>query len=379
MSIALDNFVNVSITRRNFTALDALVYNTVVYCGATAITKSGYVTSGGVQNSDGSKEKPYKLDDFKSAGDTTFYNWAKIFFANGGNYVHVVKSLSTLTLNLVDGTTSVILQYTDIKHDSATDLPMNEILIVDDAVDSSVSESFTTAVGALSSLTGQHQKICVTKVTATTEIVGKPEGYVTVYNNSTAYLAAYYTKFRITAANAVRDYAFTPVIEAPDITITDGTNNDLVTALKNHHNVISYLAGSYRALGGDDILGNDITNLFMRIVLQQTLSVSLINLLTTKIRLDTNGITSVKSVIATELKQYITNGYISTDKIWQEEDLYIDGDLIATKGLPLPGGYAIHVSPITQTDIANHQIPQIYILYGDQVGIRKIVLTGEVF
>lgn len=375
MSIALDNFVNVSITRRDFTSLEAPLYDTVVYCGATAITKSGYVTSTGVQAANGSKEKPFGLEDFKAAGDATFYNWAQIFFANGGNYVHVVKSLTTLSLNLTDGTMTTILQYTDALHGTATDLPVTEILITDDAA----STSFTTVVTNLSVLKGQYQKICVTKVTDSSAITDKPEGYVTVYKNSTAYLAAYYTKFRITNADSVRDYAFTPVTAASGITITDDTNNNLVTALKNHHNVISYLAGNYRALGGDDILGNDITNLFMRIVLQQTLSASLINLLTTKIRLDTSGITSVKSVIAAELNRYIANGYISIDKVWREEDLYIDGDLIATKNMPLPGGYAIHVSPITQTDIANHQIPQIYILYGDQVGVRKIVLTGEVF
>lgn len=379
MSIALDNFVNVSITRRDFTALETPIYDTVVYCAPATVTASGYVTSAGSSQSDGTKAKPYSVAAFTgssaTAADTTFAKWANVFFTNGGNYIHVVTGLSLGELKLVDGSTVYILRYTDKNHQTVADLPVTEIMIVDGGN----QDAFNGSLANATKLVGQHEKIFVQKTTTSGAAATQVEGYVTVYNNSTAYLASYYTKLRLTIADSIRDYAFTTVINSDSDPIADTDNNTLTTALSNHHNVISYLAGSYRALGGDDVLGNDITNLFMRIVLQQTLSVSLINLLTTKIRLDTRGITSVKSVIVAELNRYIANGYISIDKVWQEEDLYIDGDLIATKGMPLPGGYAIHVSPITQTNIANHQIPQIYVLYGDQVGVRKIVLTGEVF
>lgn len=380
MSIALDNFVNVSITRRDFTALETPVYDTVVYCAASGISKSGYVTSGGSAKANGTKKYPFDLSVFTKTGsdqpDAKFVSWATKFFANGGNYIHIVTSLSLLTLNLAGGGSINTLQYIDLNHSAAkTELPITEIVIVDGGN----SAAFNGSLANAAQLTGRYQKIFVQEVTENGKPQTQYEGYATVYSNSTAYLAAYYTKLRLTTADNIRDYAFTAITVPTGSSINDLDNDTLVTALNNHHNVISYLAGSYRALGGDDILGNDITNLFMRIVLQQTLSVALINLLTTKIRLDTRGIISVKSTIAAELNRYIANGYISIDKAWQEEDLYIDGDLIATKGMPLPGGYAIHVSPITQTDIANHQIPQIYVLYGDQVGVRKIVLTGEVF
>lgn len=371
MSIALDNFVNVSITRRAFTSLDNLVYDTVVYCAPTTITTTGYVTNTGSSGANGTKAKPYSLTDLNvaapKAGDKDLYEWAQRFFANGGKYIHVVKSLIATTLNLVDGTSIVTL-----------DVPVNEIFLIDEA-NVSAAAGYSDAFTKFAQLKGQHQKIWVTKATTTDKLDGKPEGYVAVYNNSTAYLAAYYTKFRIAEANNVKDYSFTPVTVVKDLPITDAENNTLVTAMGNHYNVISYLAGSYRALNGDDINGNDLTNLFMRVVLQQTLATALINLLTTKIKLNSTGIASVKSVLTYELNRFVTNGYISTDKIWPEDDLYLDGELIVAKGFSIPGGYTIHVSPITQSNIENRQIPPIYILYGDQVGVRKIVLTGEVF
>lgn len=359
MSIAIDNFINVSLTKKDAT-ISSLVYDTVVYVSANAAV-TGYVSATAI-NGDGTKKSPYTVKQI--TGDETFTAWSTIFFKNGGKYIHYVKSLEKASIILVDGTTVNIITYTD-EGGTSFELPLEEILIANN----------TTMIDGL---VGVRQKIWLKSVPKSdVSSVTSAEGLVLMFEESTAYIAAYYTKLRISATDSIKDLAFTAVTASTDI--QDMSNNDLTAALKKHINVISYLAGTYRILGGDDSLGNDVTNLFTRIVLQQTLYIALANLITTKLRLNNSGINKIKAVIAATLNTYIANGYIMLDKVWTDDDLYMDGELVAAKNTPLPGGYAIHVAPITQDDITNHRIPDIYILYGDQVGIRKIVISGEVF
>lgn len=359
MSIAIDNFINVSLTKKD-APISSLVYDTVVYVSTTA-TVTGYVSATTIDG-DGTKKSPYTVAHI--TGDDDFAAWAAIFFGNGGKYIHYVKSLAKGSITLVDDTAVTILNYTDASN-AVFELPLEEIIIVNN----------TTVI---SGLVGVRQKIWLKSIDDNSASSETPtEGLVLMFKESTAYIAAYYTKLRISATDSIKDLAFTAVNASTDI--TDVSNDDLTTALKHHINVISYLAGTYRILGGDDSLGNDVTNLFTRIVLQQTIYTALANLITTKLRLNTAGINKVKAVISATLNTYIANGYIMLDKVWPDDDLYMDGELVAVKDTPLPGGYAIHVAPITQDDITNHRIPDIYILYGDQVGVRKIVISGEVF
>lgn len=358
MSIAIDNFINVSLTKKD-APISSFVYDTVVYVGATA-TVTGYVSATTV-NGTGTKASPYAVTQI--TGDEAFTAWANIFFKNGGKYIHYVKGLERSSIELTDGTSVFIINYKD-KDNASFELPLEEIVIANNAT-------------MLDGLVGVRQKIWLVKATSTDAVEKPAEGLVSIYNASTAYIAAYYTKLRISAADSAKDLAFT--IVNSDTSISDASNNTLTSALKNHHNVISYLAGAYRILGGDDSIGNDVTNLFMRIVLQQAIYTALANLIATKLRLNNAGINKVKAVISATLNTYIANGYIMLDKVWPDDDLIMDDELVAAKDAPLPGGYAIHVAPITQDDITNHRIPDIYILYGDQVGVRKIVISGEVF
>lgn len=369
MSVKLDNFVDVKIVKRA-AAPSPAVFDTAVFVSSeeSGAPYNCYVTitggTGGPTNR-GTKANPYSLTD-TFAGTSTFGSdsFIKCFFDNGGKYLHVISGLaynSTDKLWYINTTT--------------TELPQNEIVIFSDS-------TLTPTI-----VEGPDQKIFLCSITATTIPAGT-SGSGIVYNYrpanveyngfGIAAIAAYYTKINISNSSTIKDYAFTAQKELHAGAIVTN-NTDAATCIANHINCTVYLAGANRNIGGDDSTGEDITNLFMRIALQQTLTNRLLNVLVTKLPLNQIGINMIQAAVCAELNIYVNNGYIDTSKIWVEDDLYIDGELVAAQGNSLPGGYAIHIAPITAANYTNHQAPEIYILYGDIVGIRKIVITGEAF
>ena len=365
MSLALENFVDVKI-KRKATGQNNLVYDTVIYVDPQADTEGhapiGYYSANG-SNGNGSKEKPWGPDKLQN---DNFKKWANIFFANNGKYINHVQDFKYDSINKC--------YYWTVSGDRH-EIPLNEIVVVGVPAGSDLD--------TLPIITeGINQKIFLVMDT----IEQKLEGVVEVYSSAsntlvTAPMAAYYTQIDITNPSTIKDYCFTVVKDdtAGDLNLETEDSFNSNTGLVANINYIAYLAGAYRNIGGDDTAGIDITNTFMKIVLQQVLTNTLMNLLVSKIKLDSSGIIAVKNATAKVMTQFVNNGYISTEKAWPDEDLYIDNELVAEKDTPLIDGYKIHVSPITQDDIKNHQIPTVYIVYGDQVGVRKITISGEVF
>lgn len=360
MSLALENFVDVKIKRKS-TGQNNLTYDTVIYVSPGSDAPVGYYIGGTAKtDADGTKDNPFDVSKLKNNPK----KWANVFFANGGKYIHFVSDIeydqSSKRYNYVNSSTTEHLP-----------VPTTEIII---AGTNGPSELISEGI---------NQKIFLCGTSA--DISG--EGIVTVTSSLggndlvTAPMAAYYTQIDINNPNTIKDYCFTVVKDDADNDLglkaeDEGNSN---TAIVENDNYIAYLAGAYRNIGGDDTVGIDITNTFMKIVLQQVLTNTLMNLLVSKIKLDSSGIIAVKNATSKVMTQFVNNGYISTEKAWPDEDLYIDNELVAEKDTPLIDGYKIHVSPITQDDIKNHQIPTVYIVYGDQVGVRKITISGEVF
>ena len=378
MSVRIENFVDVKITRRAIQE-SAGVYDTAVYVTSSA-TNAFYFIGGKNGTGDGTKNDPKTID--KVTGDDNLKYFGIEFFANGGKKLHVVSELS------FDSTNDHCWNFKDAKNTTLTHLPVEEILIFD------TNEKQTNATVNANTVSGIEKKIFV-NTTNTTSLSSYLSYTIAVYKNvsvstdvSAAPFLAYYTKIVKNSSVDASDLAFTKtsfidVVEGSDtkkVVITEPTDANAKAMITNNINFIATIAGVPMIIGGSDETGeNDITNLFMQIVLQQTLTSALMKLLSSKIKLDTAGITSVKNAVGVELDKYVNYGYISTDKLWTEDDLYLDGELIAAKGSPLARGYVVHVSPISQENIKNHQIPTIYVLYGDSVGVRKIVVQGEVF
>lgn len=201
---------------------------------------------------------------------------------------------------------------------------------------------------------------------------------------------AYYTQFNIYTADAAQDYAYT-VEKFKNVAASSGVtpktyvidDNEIVAAIiKYNMNCDIELAGQVRNIGGNDTNGNDLTNEFMLIVLHQTLTEQLVNLLTTKIKYNDKGMSAVINTISAELNRYVTNGFLTTNKVWTDGDLYYKNYKIISNNTLLNSGYKIVVLPYTTLspeDIQAHKFPEIYILIADSYSIRKIVITGEVF
>ena len=380
MSIKINNFVDVNIVRST-KSLSEFVYNTAVYiAGESDVNNFGYyanIPSILAGSADGTKAKPRSKDILGKTVETTFTldAFGKVFFDNGGQYLHVIQNVKFDTIEncwqyTEDGTTFV-------------DLPLTEIVFF--------KASSTTATGWPSAATdikeGIDQKLFLNAETinftdlplSASGIIYKyiPSGATETAETNIAALAAYLTKINLNDAETIKDYAFTAEIVNDEDVIN--TNSIVTECITNNINVDSYLSGAVRNIGGNDSTGEDIMNLILRIILQQTVSQKVLNLLISKIPLTTVGLAQIQSAVADELTRYVSNGYISTEKFWTADDLYIDGELIIAKNNPLASGYKIHIDSISAKNQEDHSAPDIYIIYGDQVGIRFIKISGEVF
>ena len=215
------------------------------------------------------------------------------------------------------------------------------------------------------------------------------ENYVLKYGalGIGASVLAYYTQINIYAADSTEDYCYTKEKYDED---TSGTtynfvfdDNDFVKlAMQLDINVDINLSNSVRVIGGNDTAGYSLTNQYMLLVMHQTLTGRLIDLLTTKIKYNAQGLGLVLNVISAELNKYVNNGFLSTNKTWTDGDLYYDGYLIVNDNTLLNLGYKVSILPfesLTEEEIAAHQLPKIYILIADTYSIRKIVVNGELF
>lgn len=191
-------------------------------------------------------------------------------------------------------------------------------------------------------------------------------------------IAAYLSRINVYGINTIQDYAYTAEIGfTPQ---DDLDTNDFETLINNNYNVDIDLQGTVRNCGGNCKDGDSLINNYTRIILNQTLTERLINLVASKIK-SSDGVSKIYAVIVDELEKYKNNGYLTTDKIWEADDLVIDGNLIISKGTAILSGYYVKVLPmnvLTPEDKRNHKAPPIYVIIADQYSIRVIEVRGEV-
>lgn len=197
-------------------------------------------------------------------------------------------------------------------------------------------------------------------------------------------IAAYLTNIDITRYDSVRDYDFTAEEYSKDILkVIEVSDNSLASSLiKTNYNFVGNLLNVYRNIGGNDSKGHSIINTFMLICLHQTLTERLTELLTTNIKYNQSGLAQISAVLNKELQKYVDNGYLTTNKTWNQEDLYYKGILIVKKNTPLLLGYKYVILPfstLTDDEKDENALPDIYILIADSYGIRKINIFGKTY
>lgn len=366
MDINIKRFVNIDIKYHVPSSVSS-IRDTVVLLTSEGTTDSNKVFSSLAE---------FKNDETYSTFTTTS-KYAEIFFNNGGIKldIHCGIANSNAIISEIEKlpTTEIIVAYTGDFSEMKT-----------------AAEAYTAKEGStdnISSVYGINQKILLSRTAEASDCKAINNFAVKVGSivGSEMTIAAYLSRLNIYGTNTIQDYTFT-VSNFSDEDLKKIVNDDAVlgNVLDNNMNVDMTLANAVRNLGGNLTNGLDLVNQYVLIVLQQTVTDRLLNLLTQKIKGE-SGISSIYTTIAAELSKYITNGYLSTSKVWTDDTKTISYNgktyTLIEKGTPLLLGYHITILPFNSLDNADaskHKCPPIYIFLADSYGIRNITINGEV-
>lgn len=248
------------------------------------------------------------------------------------------------------------------------------------------SSAYTGTTGEIDKIYGINQKILLGR-TQNPENLSSVSNFavkVSTIVGAEMTIGAYLSKINIYGNDTVRDYAFTVESFANDDTKIVNDDTLLGNVLDNNMNVDMRLANAIRNLGGNLTNGLDIVNQYVLIVLHQTVTDRLVNLLTQKIK-GNAGISAIYTTIASELSKYLTNGYLTTDKVWTDNTKTIDYNgktyTLIEQGTTFDLGYNITILPLeslNDEDKVKRKCPPIYIFLADSYGIRNITINGEV-
>lgn len=305
-----------------------------------------------------------KYDSYPEA--STLLQYLEVYFEHGGSKVAVYEGYDTLTkedvLSLPD-------EQICVAYASSSDVYS---LLSDLAV--SINED--------SNVYGIKEKMIFARTTSYSD-ASSIKNFAVKYSShigAEMTMMAYLSKIDVYAVDTVYDYAFTQeVLPAENI-----SNVNFDSLMDDNINVNIMLANVSRACGGNCKDGVEITNNFVRIVLHQTLTARLLQVLTQKIQ-SNSGISKLYTAIAQEMTYYLSCGYLTTDKVWSDETLQISHNgqnyTIIEKGTALINGYIVKILPmssLSNEDKQMHRAPLIYLLVADQYSIRKITVNGEV-
>lgn len=305
------------------------------------------------------------FDSLTSTNNDTVDKALSIFYRNGGKYVRCIKvgSVSEVTVSVLEVLPSDNIMIAYLGEESATQIYSALKNLAISYHDGSKEHS------------GIYEKMIFAKSGAFDD-TEKVKNFVVKYTSASTEdhlsICGYLAKINVYEENSVRDYMFT--VDSGVLAQTLN-NEDYQRIITNNYNVDIALAGQIRDCGGNTKEGYDLVNEFIKIVLHQTLTNQLVSLLTEKLTLQ-SGISKIYSVMAEELDSYLQAGYLSSDNVWSDNNLYVDNTLIIEKGTALLNGYVIKVLPWKSADL--HKSPDIIIILGTQKGIRSITISGEI-
>lgn len=293
--------------------------------------------------------------------------YAKVYFENGGVKLHVISAIANKAAAEAKIATlpneQIVIAYTGTYADAK--------LIAQ------ARETSTTAYGI-------NQKIILGCTSLSTD-ADSVKNFAVKYASSTVVgaemtIAAYLSQIDVYKDASIKDYAFTKEVLAEE-TADDAVLGDCIT---NNMNVDMYLSGAVRNLGGNMKDGYAVTNAYCLIVLHQTITDRLLSVLVEKLK-GSEGLAKIGTVIGQELSRYTSSGFLTTDKVWSDNNLvktYNDQSFtVIRKGEQLLLGYKVVVLPFTSISDVDKQArktPPIYVVLADAYGIRAITVNGEV-
>lgn len=377
MAIDLKNFVDINIQPAEKSTIEGTRGTVALFVAGTQKTFNAYVDS--YENYLNFHETSIEMTT--SQLDTT----VSIFFTMNGYKLHLISCE-------FDESGEALIS-------ALTNLPTNEIMIM--AVDELAMETNVAAealkAAALhneqQNVYGIDEKVFITNADVSddfTEDTESVKNLIIKYGSrgNEATIAAYLSNINYYETDTVHDYMFTVENYTTQSGLTNKaielTNEQYLDLISNNYNVDIDIANSIRNMGGNCKDGEDLVNNFSRIVLHQTLTERLVELLAQKLK-STSGISKIYAAICSELEKYKTAGYLTTDKIWTNEDLKISRNgvtyTIIEKGTPLTNGYIVTILPmtsLTDEERTERSAPPIYVILADQYGIRKMTISGEI-
>lgn len=298
--------------------------------------------------------------------------YLKTFFDNGGFAVKVIegKAVSSVTAANIKA------------------LPDEQIVVCfasnNAATAYTAIKTLATTLAADATVYGANEKLLIAPI-ATASNTDSVKNLIVKYTGSSETgiemtIAAYLSKIDVYGQSTVNDYCYT----AETVTGDDVSDADFATLVAGNINFDTTIAGAVRAFGGNCKNGEDFVNEFVRIVLHQTLSERLIELLTGKLA-GSEGVAKIVSSISNELSRYAASGYLTFDKVWTDPDYTVNYNekqyTVIAKGTPIEKGYHVMVVPFTDlsdADIAAHKAPPVYVVIADRYGIRTITVNGTI-
>lgn len=359
MNIDLKQFVNINIVDKVPSAINSTRDTVILY---TAYGNNG--TSRVISNIT-------EANTYYSADETTL-KYLQTYFGNGGVKVLVIEGVpyASLTEEMIEALDN---KYICIAYASSDVNPSNAY---------NKLKSIAISRESNPSVYGINEKLILTSTNDFSDST-PVKNFVVKYSNyigSEMTIAAYLSQINVYGIDTVYDYAFTK----ENFTDENISNGDFTTLMNNNFNIDVNLANAIRNCGGNTKDGSDLVNSYVRIILHQTLTHRLIDLLSQKIK-GNIGISKIYSSIVEELEYYLNCGYLTTDKFWKDETLTITRNgvtyTIIEKGTPLVNGYYVSILPITALtaeEQAQHKAPPIYVIIADQYGIRQITINGEI-
>lgn len=354
--INLKRFVDINIVSTK-TIKPKSIRDTVVL-----LSKTGEKGSNNVYND---------YNEIPSDLDANLKNYAKCYFDNGGNKLKIISGIQPADLL-----------------STVKSLSNEEIVIAYDGTFEELNENLLKTLKN-EDYYGINKKIILGRVDKNTysdDIKGLTYNDLALkYSNKIGAemsIGAYLSNIDINVTNSIQDYAFTA--ENNELEEKDIDDDKLKEFIDNNINVDIFLSGKVRNIGGNLKDGTDLINQYALILLQQTCTDKVLEVLTAKIS-GQEGISKIYNALTNELSKYVNNGYLITDKVWSSEDNYVEYNgknyLVIKKGTPLISGYNITILPfssLTEEEVKQHKCPLIYLVLASRYGIRAVTIEGEV-
>lgn len=372
MAIDIKNFVDINIKPLERVGESGSRPEVLVVGAPSEFTESGYIRS---CNSDYTKFYSDVLQtvEIKDEMSEEYKSYAKIFFANGG----------------------IALRFTGKKYEEITDVKarkdyINNVIIVDYNKDPKERLSGETESNSEDDTQENiYQKILIRrdgyeegKPIEAQEIDPKhPFTAVKISRTIGAEMtiAAYLSKMQVYEAGSVADYDFTQEYELKE-DLSGGLDYESEKSLeKIPFNYEMQIGGRYLNIGGNTLDGESLVEKYVTIILTQTVTEKVFNVLSAKLK-GQSGIATIRTAIAAELNKYVGSGFLVTNKVWTSPDLVVangvrsgETEVVIRKNTPLSAGYYIHMFKLDETGRKAYA----FIILPTAKGIRYVKIDGR--